>query len=616
MRTVELRKFEAMIADKQQTIRKGSAKLLKDIYPEVLAFKTLEVIDTAMFKDDNPFLILTPLAGKIGKSVVQDELLIDQVRIGIWLLDILAKYGVIKRVKFRSGKQEHSIRISDMETFVKMTFAMPLNLPNNPVHTRPILTAPIVFSGYTQYQNAINKQKSTRFSINTALLDIYNQMDIDVVANLKGKILDSEQKTSIYRAANETLRQASILGDEPFWTQCYYDFRGRMYQSTAYINYGSTKLAKSLFLLDPKPLGEDGVRWLKINIASLWKWDKESLDRRVELVDEKLEEFMIWAEDPLNYLAEIKQADDPYCFLAGIMEYLKFWLTGDITIESGLPIAQDMTNSGAQIMSLLSRDKETGALCNLLPESSRGDLYLYIADNVELFNSDPYWHKHKADRRAIVKRSVMTYNYSCGARTMADHIMSDFGNQQGFEALTVKNCRDLGTAIYKACRELMPGTTKMMDRFVKYGCDLAKNNQQIDVVMPTGFRFRQRYFKPKTKQINVSFNGERLQLRVIVKQEHTLWKSKIKSASSPNIVHAFDASLLSFIITRNDYDKLVIHDAFAAVASDSQQLYEDTRQAAIELFSEDQLDKVFGINDVEMGDLDISGVADNQYFCS
>ena len=160
---------------------------------------------------------------------------------------------------------------------------------------------------------------------------------------------------------------------------------------------------------------------------------------------------------------------------------------------SGLPVAMDMTCSGLQILSLLSEDHVSAALCNLLPDSVRGDFYLYIADNIEAFKEDPYWFKMRELRRKLVKRSAMTYFYSCGANTMGTHIWNDFKSEAGFEALTRVNCRELGKQIYAACRKLMPGPTALMDEFIRLGLTAADNGEQLQIELPTGFILAHNY---------------------------------------------------------------------------------------------------------------------------
>ena len=662
MRTLELQKLEELIAVKQQGIGKGDARILKNAEPDVLAFKALEALDRAVHRslksdDGEAFVSFTSLSCNIGRSVIQKvEKQEDTIqrkntrrfRCGVWLLDRLADFKVIELVEDRNNRDARMIKIADWELFTKLILSIPVNLEKDPVDTRPSLTPLEPFKSFRhtsgaelvrkcsktavnafkmdampQVYSAINRQMTQKWNINTNLLEIYNHIPVDKLANLAGKNLDKVQKESIIYSADKVLHLAKELGDRDFYTYCFYDFRGRLYQSTYYLNYGGSKLAKSLFYLDAKPLGEDGDKWIKIHIANSFGMDKETIENRVTFVTDHIYDFFQvienikigWnMEDQLEFLSSI---DDPYSFLAGVLELKRFYACADKrSFVSGLPIALDMTNSGAQIMSLLSRDEETGALCNLLDDTTRGDIYLFIADNVEAFKSDPYWHKHKDKRRSICKRSVMTYNYSCQARTMGQHLWDDFKSENGFEALTKKKCFELGAEIYESCRELMPKCTAMMDRFIELGLEAYRNKQHLKITLPTGFVMEQNYWSDETKAIWTKFQGKEFQSRVIIKKDNKIKYSKVKTATSPNVVHSFDAALLSFISTTGDYDKALVHDSFAACPADAGKLFDDTRLVAIDLFTPDQLLNCLNINDVEYGKLNIKGLAKNQYFCS
>ena len=49
---------------------------------------------------------------------------------------------------------------------------------------------------------------------------------------------------------------------------------------------------------------------------------------------------------------------------------------------SYLPVRQDCSNNGMQILSLLLRDKDTGRMCNLVDRDKANDMYAEFADRV------------------------------------------------------------------------------------------------------------------------------------------------------------------------------------------------------------------------------------------
>jgi len=51
---------------------------------------------------------------------------------------------------------------------------------------------------------------------------------------------------------------------------------------------------------DAQPLGERGLRWLKIHLANLYGFDKGNFDERVKFVMDHLEDVYDSAEKPLD----------------------------------------------------------------------------------------------------------------------------------------------------------------------------------------------------------------------------------------------------------------------------------------------------------------------------
>lgn len=51
---------------------------------------------------------------------------------------------------------------------------------------------------------------------------------------------------------------------------------------------------------ESKPLGERGLRWLKIHLANLYGFDKANFDERENFVMERLDDIYDSAENPLE----------------------------------------------------------------------------------------------------------------------------------------------------------------------------------------------------------------------------------------------------------------------------------------------------------------------------
>ena len=102
-----------------------------------------------------------------------------------------------------------------------------------------------------------------------------------------------------------------FLGDT-FYLPHNVDFRGRAYLIPPHLSHIGNDLSHSLLVFDEaKPLGERGLRWLKIHLANLYGFDKASFDERVQFVHDHLEEIYDSAERPLEGKRWWTQADDP-----------------------------------------------------------------------------------------------------------------------------------------------------------------------------------------------------------------------------------------------------------------------------------------------------------------
>jgi DNA-directed RNA polymerase, mitochondrial len=79
------------------------------------------------------------------------------------------------------------------------------------------------------------------------------------------------------------------------------DFRGRAYPIPPHLNHIGDDLSRGLLkFAEAKPLGERGLRWLKIHLANLYGYDKANFDERVEFVMAHMPEIYDSAHNPLN----------------------------------------------------------------------------------------------------------------------------------------------------------------------------------------------------------------------------------------------------------------------------------------------------------------------------
>ncbi|KAI0351261.1 DNA/RNA polymerase [Trametes cingulata] len=218
------------------------------------------------------------------------------------------------------------------------------------------------------------------------------------------------------------------------------DFRGRAYPIPPHLSHIGDDLSRGLLLFgEAKPLGERGLRWLKIHLANLAGYDKASFDERVEFVHEHLEDIFDSAERPLEGRRWWTKADDPWQCLATCIE-LKNALDSPVPeqYECALPVHQDGTCNGLQHYAALGGDAVGAAQVNLAAADRPSDVYTYVAKMVEesiqrdLEQGNEY-AKLLAGKisRKVVKQTVMTTVYGVtfiGARDQIERQLKDRGD--------------------------------------------------------------------------------------------------------------------------------------------------------------------------------------------
>ncbi|KDQ52445.1 hypothetical protein JAAARDRAFT_138907 [Jaapia argillacea MUCL 33604] len=235
----------------------------------------------------------------------------------------------------------------------------------------------------------------------------------------------------------------AFLGDT-FYLPHNIDFRGRAYPIPPHLNHIGDDLSRGLLMFgEAKPLGERGLKWLKIHLANLYGYDKGSFDDRVVFVNERLEEIFDSAEKPLEGKGWWKKADDPWQCLAACKELHAALNSPDpLAYECALPVHQDGTCNGLQHYAALGGDEQGAKQVNLDVTDRPSDVYTYVAQMVEkrmladIEKGDGGSAKFakmlsgKVSRK-VVKQTVMTTVYGVtfiGARDQIEKQLKDRGD--------------------------------------------------------------------------------------------------------------------------------------------------------------------------------------------
>ena len=257
-------------------------------------------------------------------------------------------------------------------------------------------THPIVF-------DALNKPQTVIWRINKDIYNIFNwalKNKTEAFSDIWLQTNPEAVKTKL-REAQTLYDMAAKFLDSQICHRYYFDFRGRRYTNTAYLNETGSDAAKGLLQrADKKPITKDGFFWLMVNIASNGamstsdgkKTDKLPLKLRFEWSLDNEEILLSYAENPKVNQGWMK-ADKPWQFLAGCFELLKFrkWQSAmqelgvefdEYGYESHAEAYLDGTTNGSQHLCALTRDETTAPYVNLVKQEYPGDLYSYVAKSV------------------------------------------------------------------------------------------------------------------------------------------------------------------------------------------------------------------------------------------
>lgn len=198
------------------------------------------------------------------------------------------------------------------------------------------------------------------------------------------------------------------------------DFRGRAYPIPPYLNHmGADNVRGLLMFAKGKELGEKGLRWLKIHVATVAGHDKASMAERLQFTEDHLDDIFDSARDPLGGRRWWLESEDAWQTLAACFELTEALSSPDPTkFVSHIPIQQDGTCNGLQHYAALGGDPIGAQQVNLEPGDRPADVYTAVAEAVKaLVREDAAAGNPVAQKldgrltRKCVKQPVMTNVY-------------------------------------------------------------------------------------------------------------------------------------------------------------------------------------------------------------
>lgn len=418
--------------------------------------------------------------------------------------------------------------------------------------------------------------------------------------NMRNWYINERARVSKLRSLISLVQICEEFKDEEelYFPTCV-DWRYRLYFKSSLHPQGSDMQKALLSFGRRKPLGERGLFWLKVHVATCYGYDKALFEKRASWVDDNIEQVREAAHAPFNSEA-FKSADSPWCFLAACKELINAIDSGSPeTYLSSIPVAMDATNSGSQHFSALLRDPVGGKLTNLFWEGNeeKADMYMDVKqrtdakvimdlDNPEFVVQANFWRENEITR-SMTKRPCMTHVYSATVRSCSEYILQS-AQEEGYEGTEeyslFKLAGYLSTRMKAAVEDANPAATEAM-KYLQSLCYRVPAANHLQWKTPLGGLVINRYTESEETVVKVQ-SMNLTQLMVYNRNYNVNNKRKAKSGISPNWIHSLDATHLGMIINSFDGDIMPIHDSVATHACDVDAMHSVIRKQFLKLYTE------------------------------
>ena len=380
----------------------------------------------------------------------------------------------------------------------------------------------------------------------------------------------------------KTMECAEMFVDrDRFYLPWSFDYRGRAYPIPAYLTPHDTDFGKSLlYFADTAFVTPEAEEWLAFQVATTYGLDKSTMEERVKWTKDNVRLIEDVVADPVGRLPDWESADEPWQFLAACEEYVACVVECSRQ-ATGLPVATDATCSGLQILAGLAQDADTARMVNVLPTPKPQDAYKAVAEKAR--PNCPERLQEYMDRK-ITKRVVMTIPYNAKEYSNRDYILEAF-EEKGVE-LSKEELTQVTKAIRGAMKSIFPGPMEVMDWINKQvSLALKAGRSELRWTSPSGFQIVQRLNKIETERTVLQIMGTVQRPRTGVAETDIVDKSRHKAATSPNLIHSLDASLLHLSVSKFYAPIGLIHDSVLCRATDMGVLSDVVRRVYRELFA-------------------------------
>ncbi|PHT57011.1 DNA-directed RNA polymerase 2, chloroplastic/mitochondrial [Capsicum baccatum] len=433
-----------------------------------------------------------------------------------------------------------------------------------------------------------------------------------------------------------------MKNEEGFFYPHNVDFRGRAYPMHPHLNHLGSDICRGVLeFAAGRPLGESGLRWLKIHLANLFAGgvDKLSLDGRVAFTENHLDDIFDSADKPLEGRRWWLNAEDPFQCLAvciNLSEAIRS--SSPETIISHIPVHQDGSCNGLQHYAALGRDKLGAAAVNLVAGEKPADVYSGIAARVlDIMKRDAQRDPaefpdavrarvlvNQVDRK-LVKQTVMTSVYGVtyiGARDQIKRRLKERGAIGDDSEIFGAACYAAKVTL-TALGEMFEAARSIMTWLGECAKIIASENEPVRWTTPLGLPVVQPYHK-----IGRHFIKTSLQILTLQRETDKVMVKRQRTAFPPNFIHSLDGShmmMTAVACRRAGLNFAGVHDSYWTHACDVDKLNSILREKFVELYETPILENLLESFQIsyptlsfprlpERGDFDLRDVLESPYF--
>lgn len=390
------------------------------------------------------------------------------------------------------------------------------------------------------------------------------------------------------------------------------DFRGRAYTLTEMLSPQSGDFDRGLIrFATPCKVTREGMYWLMVHVANACDGmdfdgdvasDKATFDDRVSWVKRQEKNLRNISEDPYGNSSwmdnETSKKNPSFQRLSAILDYVDALDTG----LSYVPVQLDGSCNGSQHWSAIMRDEKIGALVNVIPTDTPGDLYQFVADigtsivkkAKNTWHEVFYEHWNRRIPRKVFKRSTM-----CDAYGITDHGIRRYCREEGHldwvddGSNKTQAVAELSIVIRSALNGALESSNDGK-RFLQTLTQLCGSYQKHAAwTTPSGFRAANRYTQFESVMTRSTlYRNHQLAINHAVDTNDVDIALAI-AAIPPNFIHSLDAAHMMLTVARmvqaNITNYSMIHDSYGCPCNDVPVMRECINEEFHKIHKENQL---------------------------